>query len=207
MMLRVVIVDDEKKSRELLRNLLEEFCTDVHVEGVAGSVDEGIAVIRSVNPDLVFLDIEMQTSTGFDLLQKVGPLYFDVIFTTAYEQYAIKAIKYSALDYLLKPIDLDELKAAIEKHHQKKIPGNENAKLLQLLAGLKQKQPDKITLYTSEGMIFLEVDSIIRCEAQGAYTVFHIRGGTKIMASKNLREFENLLSDRGFFRIHNSHLV
>lgn len=204
--LKVLIIDDEKKSRESLKNLLLEYCTDVSIEGMADTVEKGLELIKQTNPQLVFLDIEMQSSTGFDLLKKVVKLNFEVIFTTAYEQYALKAIKFSALDYLLKPIDVNELKQAIEKYKQKNsLP--ENKKLEQLIQNIQNKVPRKITLSTSEGLLFVEIDKIIRCEAQGAYTVFYLKDNRKIMVSKNLKEYENLLSDQGFVRVHNSHLV
>src|SRR5690606_12546185 len=117
--LKVVIIDDEKKSRESLKNLLMEYCTDVSIVGMADTVEKGLDIIRQAHPQLVFLDIEMQSSTGFDLLKKVNKLNFEVIFTTAYEQYALKAIKFSALDYLLKPIDVSELRQAIDKYKLK----------------------------------------------------------------------------------------
>lgn len=204
--LKVVIIDDEKKSRESLKNLLLDYCADVSVEGMAESVEAGIELIKVIKPDLLFLDIEMQASTGFDLLKKIHLLNFEVIFTTAYEQYAIKAIKFSALDYLLKPIDINELRQAIEKY-KLKIGANQNRKLEQLLYNIQNKAPQKITLSTSEGLFFVEIDKIIRCEAQGAYTVFYLKDNRKIMVSKNLKEYENLLSEHSFMRVHNSHLV
>ena len=115
MSLRAVIVEDEKHSRETLKNLLEEFCVDISIEGMAESVNEAVSVISSVQPDVVFLDIELQSGTGFDVLSQLKSINFEVIFTTAFEQYAIKAVKFSSLDYLLKPIDLEELQSAVEK--------------------------------------------------------------------------------------------
>ncbi|TNE81120.1 MAG: response regulator transcription factor [Bacteroidetes bacterium] len=209
MTLKVVIVEDEKNSREGLRNLIEEFCSDTEVKGMAGSVDEGIAMIKELNPDLVMLDIEMQTATGFDLLEKLGEVNFDVIFTTAYEQYAIKAIKFSAIDYLLKPIDVNELITAVDKVKAKRSSTSSNLQVELLLKNLKLENPKthKITLSTSEGMVFIPVTDIIRCEAQGAYTTFFLKENKKILVSKNLKEYESLLSDYNFFRIHNSHLI
>lgn len=209
MTLKVVIVEDEKNSREGLRNLIEEFCTDTEVKGMASSVDEGIALIKEVKPDLLMLDIEMQTATGFDLLEKLGEVNFDVIFTTAYEQYAIKAIKFSAIDYLLKPIDVNELVQAVDRVKAKRNNTNSNQQVELLLKNLKLENPKthKITLSTSEGMVFIPVTEIIRCEAQGAYTTFFLKENKKILVSKNLKEYESLLSDYNFFRIHNSHLI
>lgn len=205
-MFKVVIVDDEPKSRESLKNLLTEYCEDVSIEGLAENVDEGIQMIANLKPDLIFLDIEMQSSTGFDLLKRIEKHDFEVIFTTAYEQYALKAIKFSALDYLLKPIDINELKRAIDKYKLKAVDA-ENKKISQLLQNIQGNAPRNITLSTSEELLFVEIDKIIRCEAQGAYTVFHIKDSRKVMVSKNLKEYQNLLSEHGFLRVHNSHMI
>lgn len=209
MILDLVIVEDEKNSREGLKNLLEEFCPDTRVVGMAASAEEGIELIKRTQPDLVLLDIEMQTATGFDLLEKLDSIEFDVIFTTAYEQYALKAIKFSALDYLLKPIDVNELTNAINKVREKRKSPSANEQVELLLKNLKLENPNshKITLSTSEGMVFIPVVEIIRCEAQGAYTTFFLKSGKKILVSKNLKEYETLLSEYKFFRIHNSHLI
>ena len=204
---KVVIVEDEKKSREVLKNLLENYCPEINIVGIAESVPKGIEIINSVHPDIVFLDIEMQTSTGFDLLQSLDTLDFDVIFTTAYEQYALKAIKFSALDYLLKPIDINELKQAIHKLVKKRTKGENNEQLVQLINNLAPSKPHRIIISTSEDILFIEVNDIVRCEAQGAYTIFHLKDNSKLTASKNLKEYEMLLSEHNFFRIHNSHLV
>jgi two-component system LytT family response regulator len=206
-MLNAVIIEDEKKSREVLRKLIHDYCPDVHISGMAESVSEGIELIRNEKPDLVFLDIEMQSGSGFDLLEKIGKVNFDVIFTTAYEQYALKAIKFSALDYLLKPIDIGELKAAVEKIILRNDRQNENEKVSQLIRNFNHKLQPKITLSTSDGLVFILVEDIIRCEAQGAYTVFYFKNRKSIMVSKNLKEFQILLEDYQFFRIHNSHLI
>ena len=209
MILRIAIVEDEKKSREGLRNLIEEFCQEVSVCGLASNVTEGLEMIEREKPDLLLLDIEMQSSTGFDLLEKLPEINFEVVFTTAYEQYAIRAIKFSAMDYLLKPIDVKELNQAIERVRSKRSAGQVGVKVKQLLDNLRSdsSRNQKITLSTSEGMVFLPVYEIIRCEAQGAYTNFILRSGKKILVSKNLKEYENLLSELEFMRIHNSHLI
>lgn len=204
---KAVIIEDEKKSREALKNLITEFCPEISISGMAESVESGLAVIKTHHPAIVFLDIEMQTGTGFDLLEKIPNPEFEVIFTTAYEQYALKAIKFSALDYLLKPIDIAELKAAVKKVTEKETANKRNEKIEQLIKNLNNKQQPKITLSTSEGLVFVSVHDIIRCEAQGAYTTFYLKGKKPIMVSKNLKEYENMLTDYNFFRIHNSHLI
>lgn len=209
MKLRVVIVEDETKSREGLKNLIDEFCPNAQVVGMAANVDEGLEIITGTQPDLVLLDIEMQSATGFDLLEKLPEINFEVVFTTAYEQYAIKAIKFSAMDYLLKPIDIKELIQAIDRVQNKRNAGISDAQVKSLLDNLRTEpgKTHKITLSTSDGMVFLPVSDIIRCEAQGAYTQFNLTNGKKILVSKNLKEYEMLLQDHQFLRVHNSHLI
>jgi two-component system LytT family response regulator len=205
--MKAVIVEDELHSRETLKNLIEEFCPDVEVSGMAGSVKEAVELIRQVKPNVVFLDIELQVGTGFDVLAQLSELTFDVIFTTAYEHYAIRAIKFSSLDYLLKPIDLEELQQAIDKArtHQ-----NESARKQQLeilLANIGEKGLKKICLATSDRLEFVQVDEIVMCEASGSYTNVYLKENRKIMVSKNLKEYETLLSSENFMRVHNSFLI
>jgi two-component system LytT family response regulator len=205
--LSVVIVEDEQKSREVLRQMLESFCPEVRVVGAAANVQEGLKAIQTLRPDILLLDIEMQQSTGFDLLQQLDRHDLEVIFTTAYEQYALKAIKFSALDYLLKPIDINDLKAAITKAVEKRRSSGTNESLATLINNLKPKRAPRLTISTADTVAFIEVDQIIRCEAHGAYTSFHLKDGSKMLASKNLKEYETLLSSHDFFRVHHSHLI
>ena len=208
-MLKVVIVEDELHSRETLRNLLNEYCKDVEIAAMAGSVSEGIDSVQEHQPDLVFLDIELNSELGFDLLDKVQSRDFEVIFTTAYEHYALKAIKFSAIDYLLKPIDFEELQLAVCKVSKRKEAGIQNLKLLNLLGNFRQGSGNRkmITLAASEGLEFIRVPEIIRCEASGSYTNFFLKDGRNIMVSRHLKEYENLLTEYNFFRVHQSHLV
>jgi two-component system LytT family response regulator len=208
-MLNTIIVEDEKYSRETLKNLLEEFCPEVKVAGMAESVDQAIPLIRNTKPDLVFLDIELQTGTGFDILAQLQDMAFEVIFTTAFEQYAIKAIKFSSLDYLLKPIDLEELKSAIQRALVKKTKEVKQAQMDVLFSHFKaiEKSPRKICLATSDGLEFINASEILYCEANGSYTNFHLSGQRKIIVSKNLKEYENLLDPVQFMRVHNSYLI
>lgn len=203
--MRAVIIDDEKKGREGLKNLLTEFCPDVTVEATASTVEDGIDVIRKYNPDLVFLDIEMQMATGFDLLERFGNITFEVIFATAYDQYAIKAFKFNALDYLLKPIDIQELKGAVKK--VKKRLDEKKSGEVDLSVNVKNTENVRLVLSTSEGVFFVEGSSIMRCDADGAYTHFYLRDGRKIMISKNIKEYEQLLAGSHFYRVHNSHII
>jgi two-component system LytT family response regulator len=208
-MIRAIIVEDELHSRETLKNLLEEFCDDIQVVGMVDAVQPAIEVIRKEKPDLVFMDIELQTGTGFDVLSQVQDLYFEVIFTTAFEHYAIRAIKFSSIDYLLKPIDVDELQKAVEKVREKKNEQSYKDQLELLLQNISKKPSEnrKICLATLEGIEFVGVKEILYCEANGAYTTFYLQGGRKILVSRNLKEYEMLLEENEFMRVHNSFLI
>ena len=209
MSLRAIIVEDEKHSRETLKSLLEEFCVGVKVIAMAGSVDEAVEIIKAEKPDLLFLDIELQTGTGFDVLEKVAHLNFEVIFTTAFEQYAIKAVKFSSLDYLLKPIDIEELQSAIQKAQTKKNQEVYKKQLETLMLNLKQQKPklNKICLATAEGFEFINVNDIIYCKAEGSYTTFILKNSEELLVSKHLKAYEDLLLEQGFMRVHNSFLI
>lgn len=200
MNLKAIIVDDESHSRETLKNLVEEFCEDVNVLAAVSSVQEALTAIRQLKPDVVFLDIELQTGTGFDILDRLEVIDFEVIFTTAFEQYAIRAVKFSSLDYLLKPIDLEELQKAVEKARKIKDQAVYNQQLEVLLFNLKQKQPslNKICLSTAEGFEFISVDEILYCKAEGSYTSFKLKNNNNFLVSKHLKEYETLLIDQQF---------
>lgn len=208
-MIRAVIVEDEKHSRETLKNLLSEFCEGVSVAGMAGSVDEACSLIPQSEPDLVFLDIELQTGTGFDVLNSLQDLRFDVVFTTAFEHYAIKAIKFSSIDYLLKPIDIPELQQAVEKAKEQKDAALQTEKLKALLENINARPEGdrKICLATQERMEFIRIRDILYCEASGSYTQFYLKNGLSLLVSKNLKEYENMLADYDFLRVHNSFLI
>ncbi len=208
-MIRAIIVEDEMHSRETLKNLVEEFCDDIQIVGLADSVPSAIDVIKKEKPDLVFLDIELQTGTGFDVLSALHDQYFEVVFTTAFEHYAIRAIKFSSIDYLLKPIDVDELQHAIEKVRQKKNENSYKEQLELLLQNIRHqpRENKRICLSTLEGIEFVSVKDILYCEASGAYTTFFLKGGRKILVSRNLKEYEMLLEENEFMRVHNSFLI
>ena len=206
-MLRVIIVEDENHSRETLKSLLQEFCKGVELAGMAGDVQSAVEIIRKEKPDLVFLDVELQTGTGFDVLEALDQITFDIVFTTAFEQYAVKAIKMSSIDYLLKPIDIEELKKAVEKAHLKRGEADQKKQLDTLLSNLTGTGKRKICLATSDGLEFIDTADIIYCEANGSYTTFFLTSGNKIMVSKNLKEYESLLADQNFMRVHNSFLI
>jgi len=208
-MLKAIIIDDEKKSVQAMERLLARYCSDVFIISTANGCESGIEVINRFKPDVVFLDIQMPDGSGFKLLEEVGEINFEVIFTTAYDQFAIKAIKYSALDYLLKPIVPNDLKVAVEKAKKKKLGGQVNRNIEVLLENIKtpRDEPKKIVLSTSEGMHIVKVSDIIRCESDDYYTRFYFLNGKKLMVSKTLKENEELLSAHNFIRPHKSHLV
>jgi two-component system LytT family response regulator len=208
-MIKAVIVEDETKSRELLQSLVTKYCSNVQVVATASNVKEGEETIRKHSPDLIFLDISMPDGTGFDLLEHISPVKADIIFTTATDKYAIKAIKYSALDYLLKPIDAEELKNSVSKLEEKKSKANTVENLAHLLQNLKQGNDSyqKITLPTSTSYEIVFVKDIIRCEADGSYTTFHLTGKRKLMASASLKHYEDLLPPNEFMRVHHHHLI
>jgi two-component system LytT family response regulator len=208
-MLKAVIVDDEPKSCEALNQILNDFITDVQVVGIVHNVKDAIEAIENYKPDVVFLDIEMHTETGFDLLGQIDKIDFEVVFTTAFQQYALKAIKFCAIDYLLKPIDVNELESAVEKVKKKRSEGNMSKNFEMFLQNLRNTNSGthQIALSTNEGLIFVHVNEIIYCEADGPYTYFFLKKGDKITVSKNLKEYEDLLSDHNFFRVHKSYLI
>ncbi|MBA2612723.1 MAG: response regulator transcription factor [Bacteroidetes bacterium] len=208
-MIKALIVDDEEKSRIALKNLLSMYCPSVEVIKLCDSVNSALAAINKQMPDLVFLDIEMPFHNGFALLEKVKDPAFKVVFTTAYDHYAIKAIKYSAIDYLLKPIDSDELKAAVAKlKDNKHTPAQTSQNFEALLSNLKQKGNNaKIAVPTFEGLQMINTSDIIKCTADESYTHITLIDKTKITVSRILKEYEELLSDLNFFRVHNSCLI
>jgi len=205
-MITALIVDDEAASRNGLAQLINEFIPEVKVIGKADSVRSAIDQIKALNPDIVFLDVEMPGKDGFELISETEPADFEVIFTTAHEQYALKAIKASAIDYLLKPINPDELAAAVKKVEAKKGLGNKKLETFMSHVGGKKHEP-QIALSTMEGLIFIKLANIIYCRGDGAYTFFFLKSGEKTIASKNLKEFEDILCDNGFFRTHKSYII
>jgi two-component system LytT family response regulator len=204
--MRAIIVDDEIDARENLGNLLGKYCEDVEVVNTADSAVSGFEAITSAQPDLVFMDVQMPDGTGIELLEKIDNINFEVIFVTAYDEYAIKAIKFAALDYLLKPINPLDLKSAVEKA-QDRVEDRSTRDRLQVLLENQGNKPKKIALRTSEGINYVEVDTIIRCEANDTYTTFHFTDRKPIMISGSLKEYERMLEGAEFFRVHQSHLV
>ena len=188
MVLKAIIIEDEKHSRETLKSMLEEFCKGVEVIAMAGTVDEAVRVLSVYSPDIVFLDIELQSGVGFDVLERIKEPNFEIIFTTAFEKYAIKAIKFSSLDYLLKPIDLSELQQAVNKARSNMDTNIYREQLDNLMQNISRgnMRPEKICLATTTGMEFIEIKDVIACKADGSYTCFMMDSGEIPMVSKHL---------------------
>ncbi|HEU5167112.1 MAG TPA: LytTR family DNA-binding domain-containing protein [Chitinophagaceae bacterium] len=208
-MIRTVVIEDEEHSRKMLMEMLHEHCRTITVTASADSVKTGLTAIAEQKPELVFLDIELQSETSFEILEKLPEINFELVFTTAFDHYALKAIKFCAIDYLLKPIDLKELQIAVEKAEKRLNRQYLNKNLEVLLHNIKSGSQNnhKIALSTLEGLLFVNVSDIIYCESSGPYTHFVLKQANKIVTSKHLKEYENLLSGYDFFRIHKSYLI
>ncbi|MES2278571.1 MAG: LytTR family DNA-binding domain-containing protein [Bacteroidota bacterium] len=207
--MKALIIDDEASNRENLRQLLQVYAPDVQVCAEAEDVDSGLKAILLNRPELLFLDIQLHTQSGFDLLKQLGEINFELIFVTAYNQYGIQAVKFAALDYLLKPIDIDELKEAIGKARKAIAQKQKNQRLGYLLEYLKDDNQTKprIALPLFGETRYVNINDIIRCEADNTYTRFALNGGEQIMVSKTLKEYADMLIGYGFLRTHQSHLV
>jgi two-component system LytT family response regulator len=207
-MFTAIIIDDVDNSRLTLAHDLKEYCPQIKIIGEANSVKTAIDEISGKKPDVVFLDIQLGDGLGFEVLETLTDFDFQVIFTTALDTYGIKAIKFSALDYLLKPIDPDELVAAVNKLQDKKKDNIKNSIDL-LLSNIKDINPGnkRIALNSADKIHMVYITDIIRCESQGSYTIFHLKDKEQIVVTKNLKEYENLLDDYSFIRIHHSHLI
>ncbi len=206
--MKAIIVDDEAKSRRMLKALCEEYCDSVEIIGMAQSVQEALELLKEKTPDILFLDIQMPIESGFSLLEYYDDdIPFEVIFTTAYDQYALPAFKFSAIDYLLKPIDIDALISAVEKVYNIQGKPSRAKRLALLKIALSSRQINKIALNTTNGFIFVNFDDIVRCEAQDNYTTVHLLNGTSVLITKTLKHYEDILRDKNFFRAHKSHLI
>lgn len=208
--IKTAIIDDDPKNIKVLKGMIEEFCPELIVVGEADNARTGAQLIRDVNPRLVFLDIEMPYGNGFDMLHELLPLKFEVVFVTAFDTYMMQAFKYSALDYLLKPVSIEELQAAVGRARKRLESPPPNEQLTLLLENLKNAGQgfQKIAIPSNEGYAFVPLADIIRCEAKGSYTEIHIVGEkNKILVSKSLKEYEAILPEDVFFRVHNSHII
>ncbi len=206
-MVRAVIVEDETDSRDLLKRYLREGEYEVEICGETDNIEDGISLIQSEKPNLVFLDIQLKDGSSFKLLERLDNRNFDIIFITAYDDYALKAFKYSTLEYILKPIDRDKLRAAMQ--WVQKEPKTEVNQQIQLLLDQfkNQKRQEKISIASADGIYFIRIKEIVRCEGADNYTLVHLLNKEKIVVSKTIKEFEEMLRGDGFFRVHKSHLI
>lgn len=206
---RCVIVEDEPDNRQNLRLLIENYCPQLEIAAEAGSVAEGLKVIRNIRPDLIFLDVELGDGTGFDLLASLQGMEFHVIFVTAYSHYAIKAIKFNAVDYIMKPIDILELCQAVDKASRRSEAKENLTKIRNMIQNLSTTDSGskRIPLASVDALKLVEVRNIVRLEGENNYTRFYFKGEPPLLVSKTIKEYEGLLQDADFFRVHQSHLV
>ena len=206
-MIKAVIIEDEPVFAEMVKSFLSEFYPDIEIKGYAQSVEESIKLIASTQPDIAFCDIELKDGTTIDLLRKLNNINFQIIFITAHNQFAIQAFKFSAVDYLLKPIEeiefRDAVDRAIERINQKQM---QHIRLM--LENLDRNNENKrIVLRTLEQIHIVNIKDIVRCQADNTYTTFYLTNGENILVSKGLKEYEELLCENGFFKIHQSHII
>lgn len=209
-MIRCVIVDDESKAREILTEMVKLYCPDILLVGQAQDVTSAFQLINKVQPDLVLLDIKMPDGSGFDLLNKFDTINFKVIFITAHEEYAIKAFRFSALDYLLKPIDPSDLTNAIEKISAPVTGANMNEQFETFKDNYYNNENNsekRIILKTSQNIYIVSLKDVIRCQSEKNYTYFYFTNRERIIVSKTLKDFEDILTDFNFMRVHRSHLI
>ena len=210
MQLKTVIIDDEQNNIDNLSLLLHKNCPQIAIVATARDADEGEEVIRKFNPDIVFLDIQMPGKSGFDLLKSLSHYTFEIIFVTAYDQYGIQAIKFAAIDYLLKPVDTEDLKKAVTRAVERSLQKQQNLQLENLISLLRQQQSretHRIALATLKETRFVYTSEIVRCESSNNYTTFFLEGREKLIVSRPIYEYEDLLDGYGFIRPHQSHLV
>ena len=208
--IRTIIIDDEEGGRKSLSLIIEKYFPEIELIDICSSAEKGLASIQSNDPDLVFLDIQMPHMSGFDLLKKLAPVSFAVIFVSAHDQYAIKAIRFSALDYLLKPVDLDDIRGAVERVKEKiESYSVSSFQYESVIANVQENSGyiERIAVPTLEGVDLYYTKDIICCKAEGSYTVLVFTGKKSKVISRNLKDFENMLSETGFCRVHHSCLI
>ena len=205
-MIKVIIIDDEAKARKAIAGILAKHPHEIAVVAEADSVRAGIEAIHQFKPDLILLDIQLSDGTGFDLVKQLGNVDVKIIFITAHDNFAIHAFKFNAIDYILKPINPPELMTAIQKANESIRKENMTLKLNSLLSNF-EKEEKTIVLKTAEALHVVPVKDIIRCEADGNYTLFYFVNGNKLLVSRSLKEFDELLTGYNFFRTHNAHLI
>lgn len=207
-MIHAIIIDDELHSRQSLERTLRDYCPEVQLVATCDSPEAGINAIREFKPDLVFLDVQMPNMSGFDMLKYLSPIDFEVIFVTSYDQYAIKAIKFSAIDYLLKPLDMDDLIQAVRRAKDRMHKGGNAHRYQSVLHNINHSgKIEKLAVPSLEGIDFFNTDDLIYCKADGCYTTLYLTDHQNQVISKNLKDFEDLLKDSGFCRVHNSFLI
>lgn len=208
-MIRCILIDDERNALEMMEWLLHTYCPGVEILAMCNSAEQGIAAIQKFSPDVIFLDIEMPRMNGFDMLEQFEKLNFEVVFCTAYDQFAIKAFRYSALNYLLKPVDPVELKSTVQRIAEKKnmLSREQFEILMQNLKQQPKSTPQRIALTNNDGLIFVSTADIIYCEAESNYTNVVLEGGKKILVSKVLKDIDEALEGPDFFRVHSSYLI
>lgn len=207
-MLKALIIDDEAKARRILESFIADYCPQLLVAGTAPDVVQGVKLIQKEKPDIVFLDIEMPGYNGFQLLEFFDEINFEVIFVTAYSEFALKAFQVSAVDYLLKPVQIDQLVNAVQKAEKLRGSSLIKERLETLKANLEEKKIKKIVVPVSEGSLFIDVKDITHLKAEGSYVNIFLKDGNKILVSKNIKDYENQLTQaEGFFRTHRSYLV
>lgn len=206
-MISIVIIDDETKARITLKELLASLCPGTQVIGEADGVASGLQLLSRVRPDAVFLDIQMNDGSGFDLLDRLRKMDFHVVFATAFEEFAIKAFRYHALDYLVKPIDPDDLLAVCQKIREENKNKLSAQRINHLLESMQSRKIENIALSTAEGIIYLKLQEIVRLESEGNYTYFYTTAGEKMIVARTLKEFDQILPEDLFYRTHQSHVV
>jgi len=210
MKIKGVIIDDEVNNVENLCLLLNSYCPDVEIIATASSADEGKEILQKFKPDLVFLDIQMPGKNAFEMLKELNEFDFEVIFVTAYDKFALQAMKFSAVDYLLKPINTEELQSSVlraQKRHQLKLQNNQLENLINMIRSQQNKEEHRIGLTTMKETRFVKTSQIVRCESSNNYTSFYLEDGEHILVSKPIYEYEELLSEYGFIRCHQSHII
>lgn len=208
-MITAILIDDEPNNIHTLQQLLARYCPQVQVIGTAESAVTGEEIIKATNPDLLFLDIEMPYGNAFELLNNLSPIGFEVVFVTAFDSYAINAIKYAALDYLLKPINIKELQAAVMKAVERLDNKNIQKRIEALLYNLQSQKNacQRLALPSIDGLVFINTEDCVRMEAKSNYTTIFLKNGPPVVVSKPLKEFEDILSNDQFTRVHHSHII
>jgi two-component system, LytTR family, response regulator len=206
-MIKAIIIDDIEQARITLKKDLEVYANDLEIIGEASGVVEGAKLLKKIKPDVLFLDIQMQDGSGFDLLDVLGEIDFKIIFITASDAHAIKAFRYAAIDYLMKPVDPDELTNALHKFRTVYVNESEKYKLLNDSLKNHNKPNERLALHSQDKIHIVQISDIIRCESSVNYTEFYFSNAKKMLVSKTLKEFEELLAESGFYRVHQSHLI